>query len=149
MYYLKTSEITWLEVKAYKLVVALAKYLQKNEFAYITGFSSSLYKTISAAEARISTTSTPRSYISAMLLAFKIALILLLRHFWTLNLSSFKQRKGDKIYTLHFKYTYITLFTARSRIFLPAAILCVALSWPPPKPTVFAKFARWQLGEVI
>ena len=53
MYYLKTSEITWLEVKAYKLVVALAKYLQKNEFAYITGFSSSLYKTISAAEARI------------------------------------------------------------------------------------------------
>ena len=71
MYYLKTSEITWLEVKAYKLVVALAKYLQKKEFAYITGFSSSLYKTISAAEARISTTSTPRSYISAMLLALK------------------------------------------------------------------------------
>ena len=40
---------------------------------------------------------------------------------------------------------YITLFTARSRIFLPAAILRVALSWPPRKPTVFARLARWQL----
>ena len=76
MYYLKTSEITWLEVKAYKLVVALAKYLPKNEFAYITGFSSSLYKTISAAEARISTTSTPHSYTSSMLLALKSLLFL-------------------------------------------------------------------------
>ena len=76
MYYLKTSEITWLEVKAYKLVVALAKYLQKNEFAYITGFSSSLYKTISAAEARISTTSTRRSYISSLLLTLKSLLFL-------------------------------------------------------------------------
>ena len=41
------------------------------EFAYITGFSSSVYKNILAAEARISTTSTSRSYISAMLLALK------------------------------------------------------------------------------
>ena len=40
---------------------------------------------------------------------------------------------------------YITIFTARSRIFLPAAILHVALSWPPHKPTVFARLARWQL----
>ena len=39
---------------------------------------------------------------------------------------------------------YITLFTARSRIFLPAAILRVAFSWPPRKPTVFARLARWQ-----
>ena len=44
---------------------------KEKEFAYITGFSSNVYKTISAAEARISTTSTRRSYISAMLLALK------------------------------------------------------------------------------
>ena len=44
--------------------------MKEKEFAYVTGFSSN-YKTISAAEARISTTSTPRSYISAMLLALK------------------------------------------------------------------------------
>ena len=43
---------------------------------------------------------------------------------------------------------YITLFTARSRIFLPAAILRVALSWPPRKPTVFVRLARWQLGHI-
>ena len=73
--------------------------MKEKEFAYVTGFSSN-YKTISAAEARISTTSTPHSYISAMLLAFKITLILLLRHFWTLNLSSFKQQKGNNIYRL-------------------------------------------------
>ena len=30
----------------------------------------------------------------------KIALILLLRHFWTLNLSSFNQRKKNNIYSL-------------------------------------------------
>ena len=42
---------------------------------------------------------------------------------------------------------YITLFTARSRIFLPAAILRVALSWSPRKPTVFARFAGWQLKK--
>ena len=41
--------------------------------------------------------------------------------------------------------TYITLFTARSRTFLPAAILRVALSWPPHKPTIYARLARWQL----
>ena len=40
--------------------------------------------------------------------------------------------------------TYITLFTTWSRIFLPAAILHVALSWPPCKPTIFARLARWQ-----
>ena len=44
---------------------------KEKEFAYITGFSSNVYKTISAAEPRISTKSTPRSYISAMLLALK------------------------------------------------------------------------------
>ena len=33
-------------------------------------------------------------------LGFKIALILLLRHFWTLNVSSLKQRKGNNIYKL-------------------------------------------------
>ena len=37
---------------------------------------------------------------SAMFLAFKIALILLLRHFWTLNFSSLKQQKGNNIYKL-------------------------------------------------
>ena len=44
---------------------------KENEFAYITDFSSNVYKTILVAEPRISTTSTPRSYISAMLLALK------------------------------------------------------------------------------
>ena len=43
---------------------------------------------------------------------------------------------------------YITLFTAGSRIFLPAAIFCVALSWPPRKPTVCARLARWQLAAL-
>ena len=33
-------------------------------------------------------------------LGLKIALILLLRHFWTLNFSSLKQRKGNNIYKL-------------------------------------------------
>ena len=56
----------------YKLVVAFAKcQRKKKKFAYITGVSSNVYKTILAAEARISTTGTPRSYISAMLLALK------------------------------------------------------------------------------
>ena len=44
---------------------------KETEFAYITGFSSNVYKTILAAEPRISSTSTPGSYISAMLLASK------------------------------------------------------------------------------
>ena len=44
---------------------------KEKEFAYVNGFSSNVYKTISAAEARISTTSTPRSYIGAMRLALK------------------------------------------------------------------------------
>ena len=44
---------------------------KEKEFTYITGFSSSVYKIILAAEPRISTTGTPRSYISAMLLALK------------------------------------------------------------------------------
>ena len=39
----------------------------------------------------------------------------------------------------------ITFLTARSRIPLRAAILRVALSWPPRQPTVFARLARWQL----
>ena len=57
------------------VVVAFAKCQRKNkEFAYITGFSSNVYKTISAAEARMFTTSTPHSYISAMLLPLKLLL---------------------------------------------------------------------------
>ena len=44
---------------------------KEKEFAYITGFSFNVYKTIWAAEARISTTSTRRSYISSLLLALK------------------------------------------------------------------------------
>ena len=44
---------------------------KEKEFADINGFTSNVYKTILAVEARISTTSTPRSYISAMLLALK------------------------------------------------------------------------------
>ena len=44
---------------------------KEKDFAYIISFSSSVYKTMLAAEPRISTTSTPRSYISAMLLALK------------------------------------------------------------------------------
>ena len=74
--------------------------MKEKEFAYITGFSSNVYKTILAAERRISTTSTPRSYISAMLLALKSLLLLCLDIFWTLNLSSFKQWKGNNIYSL-------------------------------------------------
>ena len=41
--------------------------------------------------------------------------------------------------TLHF-----SVVVARSRVFLPAEILRVALSWLPFKPTVFARLARWQ-----
>ena len=44
---------------------------KEKEFAYITSFSSNVYKTISAAEAR---TSTPRSYISAILFPLKLLL---------------------------------------------------------------------------
>ena len=40
--------------------------MKEKEFAYITGFSSNVYKSILAAGARISTISTPRSYIFAM-----------------------------------------------------------------------------------
>ena len=54
---------------------------------------SSNVKTISAAETEISTAITARSWC-------KIALILLLRHFWTLNFSSLKKRKGNNIYKL-------------------------------------------------
>ena len=58
-------------------------------------------KTISAAETGISTASTPRSCRNfCHVLGLKIALILLLRHFWTLNVSSLKQRKGNNIYKL-------------------------------------------------
>ena len=44
---------------------------KEKEFAYIIGFSSNVYKTILAAEARIHIASTPRSYISDILLALK------------------------------------------------------------------------------
>ena len=58
-------------------------------------------KAISAAETGISTASTPRSCRNfCHVLRLKIALILLLRHFWTLNFSSLKQRKGNNIYKL-------------------------------------------------
>ena len=62
---------------------------------FLSRFSSNV-KTILAAEAGISTTSTPCSFSSAMLLALKslLRLILLLRYLWTLNCSSFKQWKG-------------------------------------------------------
>ena len=58
---------------------------KEKEFAYITGFSSNVYKIISAAEARISTTGTPHSYISAMLMALKSLLFFCLDIFepWT------------------------------------------------------------------
>ena len=66
----------------------------------LSRFSSSV-KTISAAETGISTASTPRSCRNfCYVLGLKIALILLLRHFWTLNFSSLKQRKGNNIYKL-------------------------------------------------
>ena len=58
----------------------------------LSRFSSNV-KTISAAETEISTASTARSWR-------KIAVILLLRHFWTLNFSSLKQWKGNNIYKL-------------------------------------------------
>ena len=45
--------------------------MKEKEFAYITSFSSNVYITILAAEPRISTTRTPHSYISAMLLALE------------------------------------------------------------------------------
>ena len=67
--------------------------MKEKEFAYITSFSSNVYKTISAAEARISTTSTPRSYISAMLLAFKFLLFFCL-DIWNLKLVEFQTAKG-------------------------------------------------------
>ena len=66
---------------------------KEKEFAYNTGFSSIVYKTISAAEARISTTSTPRSYISAMLLALKSLLFFCL-DIWNLKLVEFQTAKG-------------------------------------------------------
>ena len=54
---------------------------KEKEFAYITDFSSNVYKPILVAEPRISTTSTPRSYISAMLLALKSLLFFCLEIF--------------------------------------------------------------------
>ena len=54
-----------------------------------------------SAETRISTGSTPRSCRNfCHIFGLKIALILLLRHLWTLNFSSLKQRKGNNIYKL-------------------------------------------------
>ena len=62
---------------------------------------SSNVNTISAAETGISIASTPRSCRNfCHVLGLKIALILLLRHFWTLNFSSLKQQKGNNIYKL-------------------------------------------------
>ena len=63
---------------------------KEKEFAYITGFSSNVYKTISAPEARISTTSTPRSYFSAMLLVLKSLLFFCLDIFEPKTCSSYK-----------------------------------------------------------
>ena len=54
---------------------------KEKEFACITSFSSNVYKTILAAEPRISTTSTPGSYISAMLSALKSLLFFCLDSF--------------------------------------------------------------------
>ena len=62
---------------------------------------SSNVNTISAAETEISTASTPCSCRNfCHVLGLKIALILLLRHFWTLNFSSLKQRKRNNNYKL-------------------------------------------------
>ena len=58
-------------------------------------------KRASPAEARTSFHYKHSSFLHfCHALGLKIALILLLRHFWTLNLSSFKQRKGNNIYRL-------------------------------------------------
>ena len=66
----------------------------------LSRFSSNV-KTISVAETGISTLRTPRSCRNfCHVRGLKIALILLLRHFWTLNFSSLKQRKGNNIYKL-------------------------------------------------
>ena len=61
-----------------KLVVAFAKWQRKKKNLPTSPVLVAMFikPEISAAGARISTTSTPRSYISV-----KIALILLLRHF--------------------------------------------------------------------
>ena len=76
------------------------KACKTSRFCLFRGLVPNYVKTISAAQAGISTTSNPRSCGSDMLLALKIALILLLRHFLTLNFSSFKQKKGKNIYRL-------------------------------------------------
>ena len=67
----------------------------------LSKFSSNV-KTNSAAEVRISTTLALKSSFLQFCHAFglKINLILLLRHFWTLNYPTFKQQKGNKIYKL-------------------------------------------------
>ena len=77
---------------------------KEKEFAYITGFSSNVYKTISAAEARISTTSTPRSYISAMLLILKSLLFFCLdivvrtsTVMWQRTMSVCSQQRSSKV----------------------------------------------------
>ena len=58
---------------AKKLVVAFAKWQRKKKNLPTSPVLVAMFikPEISAAEARISTTSTPRSYISAMLLALK------------------------------------------------------------------------------
>ena len=62
----------------------------------LSRFSSNV-KTISAAEKGIHYKHS--SFLQfCHTLGLKIALILLLRHFWTLNFSSFKQRKGNNIF---------------------------------------------------
>ena len=45
---------------------------------------------------------------------------------------------------------HLTLhFSRHDREFLlPAAMICVSLSWPPRKSAVFARLARWQLAHV-
>ena len=67
----------------------------------LSRFSSNV-KTISAAETGIPLQAllVPACRNFCHVLGLKIALILLLRHFWTLNFSSLKQQKGNNIYKL-------------------------------------------------
>ena len=70
------------------LVVAFAKCQPKKKNLLTSPVL--VYKTISAAEARISTTSTPRSYISAMLLVLKSLLFFCLDIFEPKTCGSYK-----------------------------------------------------------
>ena len=75
------------------LVVAFAKCQRKKKNLPTSPVLVPIFITILAADARISTTSTPRSYISAMLLALKSLLFFCL-DIWNLKLVEFQTAKG-------------------------------------------------------